>query len=158
MESGRARRMKTGRMLGFTLIELLVVIAIIAILVALLLPAVQQAREAARRAACKSNMRQIGLALHNYHQTFGRFCPGIINSGAANSRTTTAMKYNYNVNTTGWMLLLPYLDQTTLYNQWDPNFASSSVNVNSLGFLQPDGSIAADQVCSPWFQPARNGE
>src|SRR4051794_15264608 len=58
---------------GFTLIELLVVIAIIAVLVALLLPAVQQAREAARRAACKNNMKQIGLALHNYHdvaQTF----------------------------------------------------------------------------------------
>ena len=67
---------------GFTLIELLVVIAIIAILIALLLPAVQQAREAARRSSCKNNMKQIGLALHNYHDThrvfpYGRSHPGV---------------------------------------------------------------------------------
>src|SRR5262245_40294229 len=68
--------MTRSRRLGFTLIELLVVIAIIAVLIALLLPAVQAAREAARRAQCVNNMKQIGLALHNYHSTNDCFPPG----------------------------------------------------------------------------------
>ncbi|WP_437203069.1 DUF1559 family PulG-like putative transporter [Planctomicrobium sp. SH664] len=95
---------------GFTLIELLVVIAIIAVLIALLLPAVQQAREAARRTQCKNNLKQIGLALHNYHDTAGMFPPGAVwehPTGAASSIR----------NTWTWsMLIAPYMEMSSIYN------------------------------------------
>ena len=104
---------------GFTLIELLVVIAIIAILIALLLPAVQQAREAARRSSCKSNLKQIGLALHNYHDTFNKFPPGYI-SGAPAATATTANQF-------GWALqILPQVEQGPLFQKF-----SSAQNVTS---------------------------
>ena len=130
---------------GFTLIELLVVIAIIAILVALLLPAVQQAREAARRAACKNNMKQIGLALHNYHDVSNQFPPGIIHSGAPNNRTATAMGQTYNLNHTGWTMLLPFLEQAPLYNSFNFNHAASYVNVTRVG-VQGDPEVNKDFV------------
>jgi prepilin-type N-terminal cleavage/methylation domain-containing protein/prepilin-type processing-associated H-X9-DG protein len=97
---------------GFTLIELLVVIAIIAVLIALLLPAVQAAREAARRAQCTNNLKQIGLALHNYHQTNNAFPPGHSQSFAYVSHTGYA----------GWTewsaqaMFLGYMEQGPLYN------------------------------------------
>jgi len=88
---------------GFTLIELLVVIAIIAILIALLLPAVQQAREAARRTECKNNLKQIGLALHNYHDSFGSFPPGWVSAGG--------------VNNFGWsVFIFPQIEQNNVYS------------------------------------------
>jgi prepilin-type N-terminal cleavage/methylation domain-containing protein/prepilin-type processing-associated H-X9-DG protein len=99
---------------GFTLIELLVVIAIIAILIALLLPAVQQAREAARRSQCKNNLKQWGLALHNYHETHFILPPGAI--GFANP--TTAPQKN---NMTFQVFVLPFLDQAALHSAFDFN-------------------------------------
>ena len=101
---------------GFTLIELLVVIAIIAVLIALLLPAVQQAREAARRSQCKNNMKQLGLALHNYHDTHSRFPPGASMEGVSGSCPDVAYANHrapYSV------LILPFMDQANLYNKFN---------------------------------------
>ena len=102
----------SGRLRGFTLIELLVVIAIIAILIALLLPAVQQAREAARRSKCTNNLKQLGLAMHNYHDTYGMF--PWMKGGTAATRYDTPRGNEQTIN--GFVFLLPYLDQAGLYN------------------------------------------
>ncbi|HTN77380.1 MAG TPA: DUF1559 domain-containing protein, partial [Pirellulaceae bacterium] len=99
---------------AFTLVELLVVIAIIGVLVALLLPAVQAAREAARRMQCSNNVKQLGLSLHNHHDTYNRFPPG-----GANDQTP----FGTETATSGWgsswmVYILPYIEQNALYSQW----------------------------------------
>ena len=96
---------------GFTLIELLVVIAIIAILVALLLPAVQQAREAARRSTCKNNLKQIGLALHNYHDTYNTLPPGYVDQRGSGGTILD------NQGHWAWSaMILPFVEQGALYD------------------------------------------
>lgn len=98
---------------GFTLIELLVVIAIIAILIALLLPAVQQAREAARRTQCKNNLKQIGLALHNYLDQFGVFPPAYAVEGNPGSGYSPGGQWSIHAR------LLPFIDQGAMYDVAD---------------------------------------
>jgi|CXWL01.1.fsa_nt_gi prepilin-type N-terminal cleavage/methylation domain-containing protein len=101
---------------GFTLVELLVVIAIIGILVALLLPAVQAAREAARRMSCGNNLKQLGLALHNYHDTYKTFPPDAIWHGNAKGTTGSATTVR---NYTWIAMVLPFIEQGPLHDQID---------------------------------------
>ena len=109
----------TRRRNAFTLIELLVVIAIIAILIALLLPAVQQAREAARRTQCKNNLKQFGLAMHNYESTFGMFPMNTSNIWGPGPQWNDGSKGSHLVH------LLPFLEQAPLYNAF--NFQATGV-------------------------------
>ncbi len=108
---------------GFTLIELLVVIAIIAILIALLLPAVQQAREAARRTECKNNLKQLGLALHNYHDVHNYFP---LNSAYAGGQPV--------MNRSGFVGMLPFIDQAPMFNQM--NMSLQGTDPPNLAFMQ----------------------
>ncbi|QDT55762.1 Type II secretion system protein G precursor [Caulifigura coniformis] len=119
---------------GFTLIELLVVIAIIAMLIALLLPAVQQAREAARRVQTRNHMKQIGLALHNYHDT-NRIFPVDSYYGFG---------FGPGTETSTWMLMImPYIDQAPLYNQWQ---FGANIGKSTTPFNGPNGQLIAQVI------------
>ena len=146
----------TFRPRGFTLIELLVVIAIIAVLIALLLPAVQQAREAARRTQCNNNLKQIGLALHNYHDaclTFpvGSACP-------ANGRSWGGT----------WLLsIMPYIDMAPLYSKldfvnppfpfWTTNSNNAPVNIAALKSVAPEGYWCPSSTLPRFTEDYGNG-
>ena len=129
---------------AFTLIELLVVIAIIAVLVGLLLPAVQKVREAASRMSCSNNLKQIGLALHSYHDANSKFPPGYREDFNTNSNSTPDMDQG-----PGWgwaAYLLPYVEQGNLYNQINFN---QGVTVGN--------NIAASQTSLKIFQCPSDG-
>lgn len=122
-------KMRFGRS-GFTLVELLVVIAIIGVLIALLLPAVQQAREAARRMQCTNNLKQLGLGLHNHHDTYGQFPMGYeFRSGFTDGDPTW-----------GWAaFLMPFIEQETIYDAIDPKnqtLANAVGNANDLAVMK----------------------
>jgi prepilin-type N-terminal cleavage/methylation domain-containing protein/prepilin-type processing-associated H-X9-DG protein len=147
---------------GFTLIELLVVIAIIAVLIGLLLPAVQKIREAANRMKCSNNLKQLGLALHNYHDANGRFPPGRKSTGSSEGYSQppyTSDPIMQNMH--GLVLLLPFIEQDNLYKQFNltaafGNFTSKSLNQPGPSptskFATPDAvasgnaALAADKI------------
>lgn len=107
---------------GFTLVELLVVIAIIGVMVGLLLPAVQAAREAARRMQCSNNLKQLGLALHNYHGVHNRFPPTVTNTSATGSACGS---WQSNPGVSAMTMLLPYFEQSSVYDQYDFNMGTT---------------------------------
>ncbi len=145
---------------GFTLIELLVVIAIIGVLIALLLPAVQAAREAARRSQCVNNLKQIGLAMHNYADVHGAFPPAKIYSGSCSTQNPGP---GFVLNTTGFTMILAQMEQATLYNAYNFSHPSSNSawnggNTNLMGTAFTNttvvGTMIASFVCPSDVYPA----
>jgi len=150
-----------SRKRAFTLIELLVVIAIIAILMGLLLPAVQKVRSAAQRLRCANNLKQMGLAIHNYEHTYGRLPPALVNSGRWTGATGAPASKSfypadgafYVYNHSGFVYLLPYIEQDNLYKNYD--FKTPGANSAPNGTLpaapvltaaHPNGQIQATNV------------
>lgn len=133
---------RPGHRPAFTLVELLVSVAVISVLIALLLPAIQQAREAARRATCRNHLKQLSLALHNYHDTHRTFP---INYSFWNIRPPTDGM------STSWMvLLLPYIDQSPLYNTVSFNYGVLNDPENTTAYPQSNLFVAQQPI--PVFQ------
>ncbi len=137
---GQHTQLNRKRKHGFTLIELLVVIAIIAILIALLLPAVQQAREAARRSQCKNNLKQIGLALHNYLSAFTAFPPAFCVSPDGAGGYTPGGQWSIHAR------ILPYADGSNLYNNIDFSVGYAAQADPSIAYTRTPFFICPSEV------------
>ncbi len=143
-----------SRRRAFTLVELLVVIAIIGVLVALLLPAIQTAREAARRSSCSNNLRQTGLALQNYHDTFKTFPP----SGFYGRPSTTGANPQLAYHHTWVTAILPFLEQKPLYDAINFNLPAYNQMININGTNTPLQSVEVPTMRCPSDAGYKNGE
>jgi prepilin-type N-terminal cleavage/methylation domain-containing protein/prepilin-type processing-associated H-X9-DG protein len=143
----------SARMRGFTLIELLVVIAIIAVLISLLLPAVQSAREAARRAQCVNNLKQIGIALYGYHDAIGCFPPASYSWSPSDISNNCA---NQNRSHGLFTYILPYMEQSAVFNSVNFNFAVGISNAGTQYGVQPGfiQTTALSTSIASYFCPA----
>ena len=145
--------MRVSRKLGFTLVELLVVIAIIGILIALLLPAVQAAREAARRAQCSNNLKQLGLAIHNYHSTYN----AIVRGAGARWSLSGSNPVNRPGEISGLVSLLPFLEQQALYDLWMANWGVAWANL-PRNLAQVPSILCPSDTPIPWTSDSWQGD